>query len=139
MAPDNVVIVTGSGGTGCGRAIAQRFAKDGAAVIVSDINEQGGNETVQLIQSVGGNSAFFRTDVRDEQQVHDLIAFTEHTYGRVTTLVNNASGPFRPDEAPEYWADTVETEFLGALHATRYAIEAMRRSGGGAIVNIASI
>ncbi len=139
MAPDNVVIVTGSGGTGCGRAIAQRFAKDGAAVIVSDINEQGGNETVQLIQSVGGNSAFFRTDVRDEQQVHDLIAFTEHTYGRVTTLVNNASGPFRPDEAPEYWADTVQTEFLGALHATRYAIEAMRRSGGGAIVNIASI
>jgi NAD(P)-dependent dehydrogenase (short-subunit alcohol dehydrogenase family) len=139
MVPDNVAIVTGSGGTGCGRAIARRFAKDGAAVIVSDINEQGGNETVQLIHSAGGQAAFFRADIREEHRVRDLIAFVEHTFGRVTTLINNASGPFRPDEAPEYWADTVQTELLGALHATRYAIEAMRRSGGGAIVNIASI
>jgi NAD(P)-dependent dehydrogenase (short-subunit alcohol dehydrogenase family) len=139
MNPDSVAIVTGSGGTGCGRAIARRFAKDGAAVIVSDINEQGGDETVQLIHSAGGQAAFLRTDVRDEHQVRDLIAFAQHTFGRVTTLINNASGPFRPDEPPEYWADTVQTEFLGALHATRYAIEAMRRTGGGAIVNIASI
>jgi single-strand DNA-binding protein len=110
MIPDSVSIVAGSGGNGCGRAIAQRFAKDGAAVVVSDINEQGGNETVQLIQAAGGNSVFFRADVREERQVHDLIAFAEHTYGRVTTLVNNGSGPFRPNEAPEFWADTVQTE-----------------------------
>jgi NAD(P)-dependent dehydrogenase (short-subunit alcohol dehydrogenase family) len=139
MNPDSVTLVTGSGGTGCGRAIAQRFAKDGAAVVVSDINEQGGNETVQLIHAAGGNASFFRADVRDEHPVRDLIAFAEHTYGRVTTLVNNASGPFRPDEPPEYWADTVQTEFLGPLHAIHYAIQAMRRSGGGAIVNISSI
>jgi NAD(P)-dependent dehydrogenase (short-subunit alcohol dehydrogenase family) len=139
MVPDSVAIITGSGGAGCGRAIARRFAKDGSAVIVSDINEQGGNETVQLIHSAGGQAAFFRADVRDEHQVCDLITFAERTFGRLTTLINNASGPFRPDEAPEFWADTVQTEFLGALHAMRYAIEAMRRSGGGAIVNIASI
>jgi NAD(P)-dependent dehydrogenase (short-subunit alcohol dehydrogenase family) len=139
MNPDSVTLVTGSGGTGCGRSIARRFAKDGATVVVSDINEQGGNETVQLIHAAGGNAAFFRADVREEQQVRDLIAFAEHTYGRVTTLVNNASGPFRPDEPPEYWADTIQTEFLGPIHAIRYAIEAMRRSRGGAIVNIASI
>jgi NAD(P)-dependent dehydrogenase (short-subunit alcohol dehydrogenase family) len=137
--PSNVVIVTGSGGAGCGSAIARRFANDGAAVVVSDINEQGGDETVQLIRSDGGHAAFLRTDVRVETEVRDLIAFTERTFGRVTTLINNASGPFRPDEPPEYWADTVQTEFLGALHATRYAIEAMQRHGGGAIVNIASI
>jgi NAD(P)-dependent dehydrogenase (short-subunit alcohol dehydrogenase family) len=139
MNPDSVTIVTGSGGAGCGRAIARRFAKDGSAVIVSDINEQGGDETVQLIRSAGGQAAFFRADVRDEHQIRDLITFAERTFGRVTTLINNASGPFRPDEPPEYWVDTVQTEFLGALHATRYAIEAMRRTGGGAIVNIASI
>jgi NAD(P)-dependent dehydrogenase (short-subunit alcohol dehydrogenase family) len=139
MNPDSVSIVTGSGGTGCGRAIAQRFAENGAAVVVTDINDQGGNETVRLIQIAGGNATFFHADVRDEHQVRDLIAFAEHTFGRVTTLVNNASGPFRPDEPPEYWAGTVQTEFLGPIHATRYAIEAMRRSGGGAIVNIASI
>jgi NAD(P)-dependent dehydrogenase (short-subunit alcohol dehydrogenase family) len=139
MNPDSVAIVTGSGGAGCGRTIARRFARDGSAVIVSDINDQGGDETVQLIHSSGGHAAFFRADVRDEHQIRDLITFAEHTFGRLTTLINNASGPFRPDEPPEYWADTVQTEFLGALHATRYAIEAMRRTGGGAIVNMASI
>jgi 3-oxoacyl-[acyl-carrier protein] reductase len=94
---------------------------------------------VRLIESAGGRAVFFRADVRDEQQVHDLIAFGEQTYGRVTVLVNNASGPFRPGDETEYWADTVQTEFLGAMYATRQAIEAMRRCGGGAIVNIASI
>jgi NAD(P)-dependent dehydrogenase (short-subunit alcohol dehydrogenase family) len=100
MNPDSVSIVTGSGGTGCGRAIAQRFAKNGAAVVVADINEQGGNETVRLIQTGGGNAAFFRADVRDEHQVRDLITFAEHTFGCVTTLVNNASGPFHPTSRP---------------------------------------
>src|SRR5258706_8661735 len=117
MIPDSVSIVTGSGGNGCGRAIAQRFAKDGAAVVVSDINEQGGNETVQLIQAADGNSVFFRADVREERQVHDLIVFAEHTYGRVTTLVNNGSGPFRPNEGPEFWVDTVQTERRSQNHS----------------------
>jgi len=57
MIPDSVSIVTGSGGTGCGRSIAQRFARDGNEVVVSDINEQDGNETVQFIQAAGGHIA----------------------------------------------------------------------------------
>lgn len=139
MVPDCTAIVTGAGGSGCGRAIARRFAKDGAAVVASDINENGGHETVRLIESAGGRAVFFRADVRDEQQVRGLIEFGEQTYGRVTVLVNNASGPFRPGDEAEYWADIVQTEFLGAVYATRYGIEVMRRWGGGAIVNIASI
>jgi NAD(P)-dependent dehydrogenase (short-subunit alcohol dehydrogenase family) len=139
MIPDCIAIVTGVGGSGCGRAIARRFAKEGAAVVASDINEYGGHETVRLIESAGGRAVFFRADIRDEQQVRDLIGFGEQIYGRVTVLVNNASGPFRPGDETEYWADTVQIEFLGALYATRHAIEAMRRWGGGAIVNIASI
>ena len=58
--PQQVVIVTGAGGTGCGRAIAARFARDGAAVVVADINEPGGHETVRLIENAGGRAAFFR-------------------------------------------------------------------------------
>jgi NAD(P)-dependent dehydrogenase (short-subunit alcohol dehydrogenase family) len=54
-------------------------------------------------------------------------------------LVNNASAPFLPDEPLDHWTDTVQTDLLGAMFATRHAIDAMRRSGGGAIVNIASI
>jgi len=134
-----VAIVTGAGGTGCGRAIAARFARDGAAVLVSDIDEAGGEESVRLIAAGGGRTAFFRADVRDERQVKDLIAFGERTFGRVTVLVNNASAPFRPGEPLDHWADTVQTDLLGAMFATRHAIDAMRRGGGGAIVNIASI
>jgi len=105
MIPNCIAIVTGAGGSGCGRAIARQFAKNGAAVIASDIDENGGHETVRLIEGAGGRAVFFRADVRDELQVRDLIAFGERTYGRVTVLVNNASAPFRPGDETEYWAD----------------------------------
>src|SRR5499426_466197 len=134
-----VVIVTGAGGTGCGRAIAARFAADGATVVVSDINEAGGEETVRLIERGGGRAAFFRADVRNESQVRDLISFAEDTIGGFMVLVNNASAPHGSSDGLEDWMDSIETDLLGAIYATRWAVEAMRRSGGGAIVNIASI
>jgi NAD(P)-dependent dehydrogenase (short-subunit alcohol dehydrogenase family) len=133
-----IVIVTGAGGTGCGRAIAQRFAGRGAAVVVSDINEAGGHDTVRLIEAGGGRAAFFRADVRTESEVRELVSFAEAKFGGVTLLVNNASAP-HDGEGLEGWAQPLETDLLGAIYATRWAIEAMRRRGGGAIVNIASI
>src|SRR5260370_28074048 len=138
MLDDRVAIVTGSRGTGCGRASAVRLANEGAAILVTDINEPGGQETVRLIESQGGRAAFFAADVREGDQMGGLGNFAEQTFGGLTLLVNNASGPFRPNEV-DYWADTVQTELVGAMHTTRYAIDAMRRSGAGAIVNIASI
>jgi NAD(P)-dependent dehydrogenase (short-subunit alcohol dehydrogenase family) len=133
------VVVTGSGGTGCGRAIAERFARDGAGVIVSDINDVGGRMTVDRIRAAGGRAEYCHADVREDDDIASLIAFAERTHGRLDVLVNNASGPFRPDAPLEYWTDTVQTELLGTMRATRRAIDAMRRSGGGAVVNIASI
>jgi len=133
-----VVIVTGAGGTGCGRAIAARFAAGGAAVTVSDIDETGGRETVGIIERAGGRAAFFRTDVRRDAEVRALVSFAETTFGGVHVLVNNASAP-HGSERLEEWTDALETDLLGAAYATRWAIESMRRSGGGAIVNIASI
>lgn len=135
----NVAIVTGAGGTGCGRAIARRLVKDGAAVVVSDINDAGGHETVRLIERDGGRAAFQHADVGDEREARELVACAERTFGAVTILVNNASAPFRPGEPLEQWADTVRTDLLGAMFCTRGAIDAMRRAGSGAIVNIASI
>jgi NAD(P)-dependent dehydrogenase (short-subunit alcohol dehydrogenase family) len=136
---DKVVIVTGAGGSGCGRAIARRFAREGAAVVVSDIQDEGGRETVAQIESDGGRAAFLHADVRFEQQVRDLIEFAEKAFGGLGILVNNASGPFRPEEPLEYWTDTVQTDLFGTMYGTRFAIDAMRRGGGGAIVNIGSI
>ena len=136
---NEVVIVTGGGGSGCGRSISARFAAAGSTVVVSDIDEVGGHETVRLIEQNGGRATFFRADVRKDQQVKDLILFAESTLGGVSTLVNNATSAHGA-EGIEYWTDTIETDLLGALSATRWAIEAMRRGQrGGAIVNVASI
>ena len=133
-----VAIVTGAGGAGCGRSISARFAAGGAAVVVSDIDEAGGLDTVRQIERAGGRAAFFRADVRDESAARGLVSFAETTFGGVSVLVNNATAAHGGD-ALASWMDSIETDLLGALYATRWAIEAMKRYGGGAIVNIASI
>jgi NAD(P)-dependent dehydrogenase (short-subunit alcohol dehydrogenase family) len=134
-----VVIVTGAGGTGCGRAIAERFASVGDAVVVSDTNESGGHDTVRAIEERGGRAGFFPADIRNESRVRELVSFAEAAFGAVNVLVNNASRPEPRGDGIEHWMEAVETDLLGAMYATRWAIEAMRRSGGGAIVNISSI
>jgi 3-oxoacyl-[acyl-carrier protein] reductase len=136
---DKAVIVTGAGGSGSGRAIARRFASDGAALVINDINEAGARETVRQIESYGGKAAFHPADVRIEDQVRRLIGFTEDTFGGLAVLVNNASAVFRPDDLLDRWFETVETDFVGTMYGTRAAIDALRRTGGGAIVNISSI
>src|SRR5262245_40705855 len=135
---DKVAIITGAGGSGSGRAIARRFARDGASVIVSDINEIGGHETVREIEGAGGRATFFRADVRAEAEVHALIESAAKIYGGVDIVVNNASAPYHPEVPLEYWLETVQVDLLGAMYGTRFSIDAMRRRGGGAIVNIGS-
>jgi NAD(P)-dependent dehydrogenase (short-subunit alcohol dehydrogenase family) len=132
------VIVTGGGGAGCGRAISTRFAGSGVPVVVSDIDEAGGRETVRVIQRGGGCAAFFPADVRNQSQVKDLVSFAEANFGGIGVLVNNATAA-HGGEGIESWMDSLETDLLGALYATRYVVEAMRRGHGGAIVNVASI
>src|SRR5215467_7825228 len=131
------VIVTGAGGIGCGRSISVRFANKGTSVVVCDIDDAGGNETVRVIERNGGHAAFFRADVRKEEQVRNLVAFAAEQFGAIDVLVNNASAPH--GQGIDDWMDSLETDLLGAIYATRWTIEAMRHSGGGAIVNVASI
>ncbi len=133
------VLVTGSGGGGCGRSIAVRFASDGHPVLVSDINETGARETTRLIQQRGGRAAFSCADVRDDNQMRNLVALCESTFGPLRILVNNASSPHPPVDGLPGWFEAVQTDLMGTMHATRWAIEAMRRAGGGSVVNVASI
>lgn len=134
---DKVAIVTGSGGGGTGRATAWRLAREGALVVVTDINQSGGHETVSRIESEGGRAAFCLADVRKEPQVSALFDFAESRFGGVDVLVNNASSPEGLGQLTG-WVESIETELLGPMRATLLAIEAMRRRGGGAIVNIGS-
>lgn len=110
------------------RAIAARFA--GSAVIVSDINEAGGHETARLIEQSGGRAAFFRADVRKESQVRDLVSFSRASFGGLTVLVNNASAPHGSSEGLEDSMDSIETDLLGTIYATRWAVEALRCGSG---------
>ncbi len=132
-----VAIVTGAGGGGSGRAIARRLARGGASVVVSDIDERGGRETLRRIEAEGGRAAFFRADVGVEREVRALITFAEKTYGGLDILVNNA-GPYYPQGPLEHWFETLQANLLGTMYGTLHAIEAMRRRGGGAIVNFGS-
>ncbi len=135
-----VAVVTGSGGTGCGRAIARRLARDGLAVVVSDVNDAGGRETARLIEADGGRARFCLADVGDDGQARELIAFASGAFGGVDVLINNASAPHPPLDGIAGWFASLQTDLLGTLHVTRAAIDVMRAAGrGGSIVNISSI
>src|SRR2546426_6034247 len=129
-----IAIVTCAGGGGSGRAIARRLARDGAFVVLSDIEERGGRETLRIIEAARGRAAFFPADVAIETEVRALISFADVTYGGVDIMVNNA-GPYWP-EPLDQWFETVQANLLGTMYATLHAIKPMRRRGGGAIVNI---
>ena len=135
---NKVSLVTGAGGGGSGRSIALRFAMEGSKVIVSDIDEQGGRETVRLIEAQGGQAVFFRADVGADEEVHELIDFAGKKYGGLDVLVNNASDTSHLEGFFDHWHDLIRVDLLGPLHITFHAIEAMRKRGGGAIVNIGS-
>src|SRR5216683_5939016 len=138
MNEQKIAIITGSGGGGSGRAIARRFAREVASVVVTDIDDAGGRETVRLIQAEGGRASFFRADLGAQQQVRELLAFAEETYGGLDILVNNASFPYHPEAPFEYWIETIEVDLLAAVLASRLAIDLMRKRAGGAIVSISS-
>ena len=132
------VLVTGSGGTGCGRAIAIRFARE-FPVVVCDIDEVGGRETARLIEANGGRAVFRKADVADEAQTRILMEFTESEFGGFSVLVNNASSPAPSGEGIGGWGPPLQADLFGTLNVTRYGIDVMRRNGGGSIVNVASI
>ena len=133
-----VGIVTGSGGEGSGRAEARRLAEAGCRVVVSDINEAGGAETVRLIHEDGCRADFFRCDAGVSADVQALVAFAEQKFDGLDILINNASGPYRPGARIEQWYDTIQIDLLGAIYGLQFAVPAMRKRGGGSILNISS-
>jgi NAD(P)-dependent dehydrogenase (short-subunit alcohol dehydrogenase family) len=134
------VIVTGAGSDGCGRAIATRFAREGAAVVVNDIDEDGANETARVIIADGGRAMTARSRIGSDEGARELMELAVRTYGSPAVVVNNASEAYHPDDPLEFWREIIETDLLGVVCLTRRAIEAMRDDGrGGAIVNMSSI
>jgi len=136
-----VALVTG-GSHGIGRATAQLFAQSGANVVIGDI-DAAGSETVEAIKLDGGEAVFVHTDVRDEGDVKDLIATAINTYGGLHCAFNNA-GVLPPtvmiaDMDESTFDKTLAVDLKGVFLCMKHEIAHMLRSGGGAIVNNASI
>ena len=134
-------IVTG-GGSGIGRATALALAREGVRVVVADRDAVGAGETVRRITTAGGESLAMTCDVTETEQVRGLIETCEQTFGGLDILFNNAgitTGlPAFPDGPPSRWRQTLEVNLYGVILCAQLAIAAMRRRGGGAIVNTAS-
>jgi NAD(P)-dependent dehydrogenase (short-subunit alcohol dehydrogenase family) len=133
-----VAIVTGAGSGGCGQAIARRFSREGAAVVVSDSSEAGIAATVAGIREEGGRAEPLLADVTVEEEVDGLIDYATHAFGGLDVLVNCASATYRPDPLLEGWRSMVEVDLLGAMYLTRYAIASMLKRTGGAIIHFGS-
>ncbi|MBI3303428.1 MAG: SDR family oxidoreductase [Deltaproteobacteria bacterium] len=137
-----VAIVTG-GGSGQGRATALLFAQEGAKVVVGDINDKGAAETARLInRNEGGQATAVKVDVTKTDEVHGMVDTALAHYGRLDILINNAGatlwkGIAETTEAE--WDRILNTNLKSVFLCCKAAIPAMRKSGGGSIVNIASV
>jgi NAD(P)-dependent dehydrogenase (short-subunit alcohol dehydrogenase family) len=142
MLKNKVGLVTGAG-SGIGRAVAQVWAREGARVVVSDLDSAGGEATVALLRSQGGDAVFVAADVSRAQAAQALVEQALARYGRLDMACNNAgiAGPSAPlaDYPLPGWAAVIETNLSGVFFGLQAQITAMLRTGGGAIVNMASV
>ena len=137
-----VAIVTGAS-SGIGRTSALFYARDGAEGVVSDVNKDGGQETVQLIQAAGGEAIFVKTDVGNPSDCEELIKKTVEKFGRLDLACNNAGiggeSNLTADYSVKGWQKVIEVNLSGVFYCMKYEIAEMLKTGGGAIVNMASI
>ena len=138
-----IVLITGGGG-GIGRATALAFAEAGAKLVIDDISAERGETTVGLVREAGGEAIFVEADVADEKAMQRMVARTIDTYGRLDCAFNNAgiSEGFLGDAQwwdSEIFLRTMSINATGAFYCMKHEIPAMLRSGGGAIVNTASV
>ena len=137
-----VSLITG-GGSGIGKASALAFAREGSKVVVADVNVEGGEQTVRLIQDTGGEATFVRADVSISSDVSDMVSHAVQTYNGLDCAFNNAGvsgGPGRVHEyTEENWSRVLNINLTGVWLCMKYEIIQMLNQGGGAIVNTASV
>ena len=139
---EKVALITGAG-SGIGREAALRFAREGAKIVVADVNDGGGQETVALVQSASGEAAYVHADVSKGTEAAAMVEFAESQFGKLDILFNNAGISHMDDDDAVHteesvWDLTMAINVRGVFLGCKYGIPALRRAGGGSIINTAS-
>ena len=137
-----VSIITG-GGSGMGRVAAELFAREGSRVVVADFSEAAGVETVERVNTAGGQASFVRADVSNEDDARAMVEHAVATYGRLDALYNNAGIMPEADHSVidtdvDTWDRVMAINVRGVFLGCKFAIPAMLDQGSGSIINIAS-
>ena len=136
-----VVLITGAL-TGIGRATALAFAQEGARIVVSGRRDEVGQKLVAELRGLGAEAEYWRSDVRHDQDVRDLVDKTVARFGRLDIAINNAGTEGKPgpviEQTAESYAATFDTNVLGTLLSMKYELRVMQPQGHGSIVNVSS-
>jgi len=139
---NKVALITG-GGSGIGRETSTLFAAEGAKVVVVDVNDTGGEETVATIQSAGGEAVYVHADISQAADCENMVRMSEDSFGGLHVMFNNAGIMHGDDGDAEQttekiWELTMAINLKGVFLGCKYGIPAIRKSGGGSIINTAS-
>ncbi|WP_121612402.1 SDR family NAD(P)-dependent oxidoreductase [Mesobacillus foraminis] len=137
---EKVVLITGAG-SGIGKSTAILFAKEGASIIVNDLNEESGNETVSDIRKTNGEAFFIQGDVTEANSVKAMVGKAINKYGRIDVLFNNAgvSGVGMIHEVDlDAWNKTLNVNINGVMLPSKYVLPHMMRQKNGSIINMSS-
>jgi NAD(P)-dependent dehydrogenase (short-subunit alcohol dehydrogenase family) len=139
---NKVALITGAG-SGIGRETSLLFASEGASIVVVDVNDAAGNETVRMVTEAGGQAACIHADVSKADDCEAMVAFAERTFGKLDVLFNNAGISHADDDdaintTEDVWDLTFNVNVRGVFLGCKYGIPAIRRAGGGSIINTAS-
>jgi len=138
---DKVAVVTGAA-MGIGKGIAQVFSREGARVVIVDVNEDAGQRTADEIERSGRDAFFIQADVANEEQVKTMADAAVERYGTVNVLVNNAGiGVYKSvlGTSSQEWDRCLNVNLKGVFLCSKYIIPHMQQAGGGVIINIASV
>jgi NAD(P)-dependent dehydrogenase (short-subunit alcohol dehydrogenase family) len=139
---NKVALITGGSG-GIGRETALLFAKEGAKIVVTDVNDEAGKETADMITAEGGEAFYLHADVSKAADCEAMVAYTEEKFGKLNILFNNAGIMHSDDDnamttEESIWDLTMNINAKGVFLGCKYGIPALQRAGGGSIINTAS-